>query len=86
MPDEIVIRDGNLYGPFLAAQNEAAHMEHTIHTDEMGKKAGMRGGVVVGTHHLDLFPPMLFKAFGPRWAERGCLSIYYTYAILDGEQ
>jgi len=86
MSDEIVVKDGNLYGPWLPAINYAADMKDTIHTDEMGKKAGMRGGVVVGTHHLDLFPPLLLRAFGPRWAERGSLSMYYTYALLDGEE
>ena len=46
----------------------------------------MRGGVVVGVSHLDLLPPLLLRAFGQRWFERGSLSIFYTYALLDGEE
>ena len=86
MSDQIVIKDGNICGPFLPAQNLAANMTNTIHTDELGKKAGMRGGVVVGTHHLDLFPPLLFEAFGPEWAKHGTISMFYTYAMLAGEE
>jgi len=86
MSDEIVIKDGNMYGTWHRATNWALHMTDTIHSDEMGKKVGMRGGAVVGLYHLNLFPPLLLKAFGQRWFERGSLSIYYTYALLDGEE
>jgi len=46
----------------------------------------MRGGVVAGTVHLDLFVPLALKAFGPKWFETGSLSMFYTYAILGGEE
>jgi hypothetical protein len=61
-------------------------MDDTIHSDEMAQKVGFRGGAVVGISHLDLFPPLLLKAFGNRWFEQGSLSVYYTYALRDGEK
>jgi len=46
----------------------------------------MRGGVVAGTIHLDLFPPILVETFGQRWFEQGTISLYFTYALLHGEE
>lgn len=86
MSDEIVVQDGNIYGTWHRARNFDIGMGDTIHSDEMAKKVGFRGGAVVGLYHLDLFPPLLLKAFGQRWFEQGSLSIYYTYALTDGEQ
>lgn len=86
MSEEITLKEGNIYGTWHRARNWAIDMEDTIHSDEMAQKVGFRGGAVVGISHLDLFPPLLLKAFGPRWFERGSLSIYYTYALTDGEE
>lgn len=58
----------------------------SIHVEEVAKKVGMRGAVVAGTQHLDLFPPVLLKAFGQRCFEVGSISMYYTYAVLHGEE
>ena len=46
----------------------------------------MRGGAVVGIVHLNLFPPLFLRTFGQRWFQQGSLSIFYTYALVDGEQ
>jgi len=86
MSDEITNKDGNIYGTWHIARNWAIDMADTIHSDEMAQKVGFRGGAVVGISHLDLFPPLLLKAFGQEWFERGTLSIYYTYALTDGEE
>ncbi len=66
--------------------NAAIHPEAPTHEDAQAKKRGMRGGAVVGIVHLTLSPPLVLKTFGPEWFEQGCLSIFYTYALLDGEQ
>jgi len=58
----------------------------SIHDNETAKNVGMRGAVVAGTQHLDLFPPVLLKAFGQRCFESGSISIYYIYAVLHGEE
>jgi hypothetical protein len=58
----------------------------TIHDDNIGKKIGMRGGVVAGIQHLDLFAPLVLDVFGEKWFETGSISIYYTFALLDGEE
>ena len=66
--------------------DEASKQDTSIHDDEMGKKVGMRGGVVAGIQHLDLFAPLLVKAFGQKCFETGSISMFYTYALLDGEE
>ena len=86
MSDAILIKEGYIYGEWRKAINAAAHMVGSIHDDAMGKKVGMRGGVVAGTIHLDLFPPILVETFGQRWFEQGTISLYFTYALLHGEE
>ena len=86
MSDAILIKEGYIYGEWRKAINAAAHMVGSIHDDAMGKKIGMRGGVVAGTVHLDLFPPILVETFGQRWFEQGTISLYFTYALLHGEE
>ena len=85
MSDAILIKEDYIYGEWRKAINAAAHMVDSIHDDAMGKKVGMRGGVVAGTIHLDLFPPTLVETFGQRWFEQGTISLYFTYALLHGE-
>ena len=86
MSDDITTKEGHLYGGWRRAVNAAISMEGSIHDDATAQKLGMRGGAVVGIVHLNLFPPLLLKTFGPEWFEHGSLSIYYTYALVDGEQ
>ena len=86
MSDDIEVKDGYMYGGWRRAVNAASGAEGSIHDDGTAQKLGMRGGAVVGIVHLNLFPPLLLKVFGQRWFERGSLSIYYTYALVDGEQ
>ena len=86
MADDIVTKEGRIYGGWRRAVNAAIHSEGSIHEDATAQKLGMRGGAVVGIVHLNLFPPLVLKTFGPEWFEQGCLSIFYTYALLDGEQ
>jgi len=86
MDDDIVIKEGYIYGGWRRAVNAAIHSKGSIHEDAMAQKLGMRGGAVVGIVHLNLFPPLFLKTFGQRWFEKGSLSIYYTYALVDGEE
>ena len=86
MTDDITIKEGYMYGRWRRAVNAAIHMEGSIHEDVMAQRLGMRGGAVVGIVHLNLFPPLFLKTFGQRWFEQGSLSIYYTYALVDGEE
>lgn len=86
MTDDIEIRDGYVYGGWRSAVNAASGSAGSIHEDATAQKLGMRGGAVVGIVHLNLFPPLLLKTFGRRWFEEGSLSIFYTYALVDGER
>jgi len=86
MSEDIVIKEGYMYGGWRRAVNAAIHSKGSIHEDAMAQKLGMRGGAVVGIVHLNLFPPLFLKTFGQQWFEKGSLSIYYTFALLDGEQ
>lgn len=58
----------------------------SIHDNSVAQKIGMRGAVVEGVAHLDLFQPLMLEAFGPEWFERGTISMFYTFAILHGEE
>jgi len=71
----------------LNLQIENVEKDHiTIHNDEVAQKVGMRGGVVAGIQHLDLFAPLMQNLFGLKVFETGSLSLYYTYALLDREE
>ncbi len=86
MADEMTVKAGFLYGPWRSGINAAASMTTSIHDDKVGKAVGMRGGVVAGTVHLDLFAPLAVRAFGLKWFESGSLSMFYTFAILGSEK
>ncbi len=85
MSDDITIKEGHIYGGWRRGVNLGTGSD-SIHSDEVAKSVGMRGGAVVGIVHLNLFPPLFLKSFGQRWFEEGTLSIYYTYALVDGEK
>lgn len=86
MSDDIIIKDGNVYGEWDEPRNLWAHLKASIHDDDIAKKVGMRGGTIPGIIHLSLFPPVLLKVFGDRWFEKGTLSMYYTYATTHREK
>ena len=83
MADDTIVKGGYLYGGWRQPPN--IWKDAGIHNDEIARRAGMRGGTIPGTIHLNLFPPLLIRLFGQRWLEKGCLSFYYTYATLDRE-
>ena len=85
MPDDIITKDNRIYGGWRQPVNISASVKNSIHDDKTAQKLGMRGGTVAGNIHLEQFPPVLLKAFGPRWFERGSLSMYFTYATKDRE-
>ncbi len=83
--DEITITDGLIAGPLRASVNQAQGVAGSIHNDAVASKLGFRGGTVAGSIHLELFPPLLLEAFGPRWFERGSLSINFRNPTTDRE-
>jgi len=86
MSDDILIKNGRMYGGWREPINIWLEAPGSIHNDEVAHKIGMRGGTIPGTVHLNLFPPLFIEAFGQRWFEKGSLSMYYTYATLDREK
>jgi hypothetical protein len=80
-------KEGYVYGEWRKAINAASGAgAGSVHDDETGKKIGMRGGVVAGTVHHDLFAPVLLKVFGQRFFEQGTLSMFFLYAMLQDEK
>jgi hypothetical protein len=77
--------DDVITGPVRAPRNLAANVTGSIHDDATATELGFRGGTVAGSIHMDQFPPLLLDAFGPRWFETGCLSLYFRNATTDGE-
>jgi hypothetical protein len=72
-------------GPVRSPRNLAANIAGSIHDDATAASLGFRGGTVAGSIHMDQFPPLLLEAFGQRWFETGCLSLYFRHATTDGE-
>jgi hypothetical protein len=85
MNSEIEVRDHLLVGPLRRSVNNASKVAGSIHDDATATKLGFRGGTVAGSIHLELFPPILLKAFGQRWFERGTISMYFLNATTDRE-
>ncbi len=79
-------KEGYVYGEWRKAINAAASIAGSIHDEAVGKKVGMRGGVVAGIMHYDLYPRVMVELFGRRWFERGTVSLFFTYALLHGEE
>jgi hypothetical protein len=84
--DDIIVKEGWVYGGWRAPENLWRGLTTSIHDDGVAKKVGMRGGTIPGTIHLSLFAPLLLKMFGDRWFEKGSLSLYYTFATVDREE
>ncbi|MGD0120715.1 MAG: hypothetical protein ABSD30_21820 [Candidatus Binatus sp.] len=85
MNSEIELRDHVLVGPLRRSVNNASKVAGSIHDDATATKLGFRGGTVAGSIHLELFPPLLLKAFGNRWFEHGTISMYFLNATTDRE-
>jgi hypothetical protein len=85
MNSEIELRDHIFVGPLRRSINNARNVPGSIHDDATATKLGFRGGTVAGSIHLELFPPLLLKAFGKRWFERGAISMYFLNATTDRE-
>ena len=81
----IETRDGVLVGPLRRSVNSARSVAGSIHDDATASKLGFRGGTVAGSIHMELMPPLLLRAFGPRWLEQGSLSLYFQNATTDRE-
>ncbi len=78
-------RDGVLAGPTKAPANLASGLgAGSIHDDKTAQRLGFSGGTVAGSVHMQQFPPMLVRAFGPEWFERGGLSCYFQNATTHG--
>ncbi len=86
MPTDITLRDGYYYGPLRAPSNEGRGTTGNIHSDEDARRLGFRGGLVAGSIHMEQFAPLLLRAFGERWFERGSLSLYFLTPTLHGEE
>ena len=86
MASETLVRAETLNGPWVKPRNRWQGAPNSIHTDEVAKKIGMRGGTIPGTVHLSHFAPLMTELFGERWLNEGSVSMYYTFATLDGEE
>jgi len=85
MADDMVVKDGKLYGGWRQPINIWQGAPGSIHTDSVAQAVGMRGGTIPGTVHLNLFGPLFIELWGKRWWEKGSISMYYTYATTHKE-
>ncbi len=86
MSDDIIIKEGHIYGGWREPENIWRNLKTSIHDDGTARKVGMRGGTIPGTIHLSLFAPVMLKIFGDHWFETGSVSMYYTFATTDREK
>lgn len=84
--DEIKQGGGLYIGRWRRAANPNLYQTGSIHEDTSAQRLGFRGGLVAGSIHSELFPPLLLKAFGQRWFERGNLSLYFLEPTMDREE
>lgn len=85
-PDfEAKLENGVLVGPYRQPRNQHQQTAGSIHNDDVARPLGFRGGTVAGIIHHEQFAPLLIEALGPRWLERGSISLYYTNATTDEE-
>jgi hypothetical protein len=76
-----------LTGPLWAARNWSIDAgAGSIHDDSTAAELGFRGGTVAGDVHMNQFPPVLIRAFGNEWFERGNLSLSFKNATVDLEK
>jgi hypothetical protein len=81
-----VLKGGRLYGPWRRPRNLHNENPGSIHDDATAQTLGFRGGTVAGNIHFEMLAPLLLEVFGPRWFERGTLSIDFKYATVDLEE
>jgi hypothetical protein len=85
MRDDIVLKEDRLCGPWRRPRNLHNLRPGSIHDDATAQALGFRGGTVAGNIHFEMLVPLLLEAFGPRWFEKGTLSIDFKYATVDLE-
>lgn len=85
MRDDILLKEGRLYGPWRQPRNLHNRIPGSIHDDATAQALGFRGGTVAGSIHFEMLVPLLLETFGNRWFERGTLSIDFKYATVDLE-
>ena len=86
MGDEITVREGFYHGPLRTPANPMRETAGNIHSEDDARKLGFRGGLVAGSIHMEQFAPVLVRAFGERWLERGSLSLYFLTPTTHGEE
>jgi hypothetical protein len=57
-----------------------------IHSDDDAQRLGFKGGLVAGSIHIEQLAPLLVRAFGEEWLERGAVSLYFLTPTVHGEE
>lgn len=78
--------EGHIYGEWQRPQNQWQNLPNSIHNDAVAAQVGMRGGTIPGSSHLRHFRPILTELFGERWLGQSTISMFYTFATVDGEE
>jgi len=84
--EDIEVRDGMLVGALRAPVNPMRKAEGSIHDEDEARKLGFRGGLVAGSIHMEQLAPILVRAFGEAWLERGTISLYFLTPTVHGEE
>lgn len=66
------------------AYNQATDSENRIHSDDVAKQYGFRGGLVPGVSVYAYLVHPAIEAWGRRWLESGTASVVLTKPLYDG--
>jgi hypothetical protein len=70
----------------VMARNPAAESENQIHTDEVARRYGFRGGLVPGVTIYGYASHALLETLGPGWLAHGVTRARFIAPCYDGEE
>jgi hypothetical protein len=86
----ITILGNSLIGPWRSPRQllsfQRVHHAPSIHGDEAAAELGFRRGLIEGPTHFSQFAPLLHKAWGNEWFEKGIVSARYKAPVYDGDE
>ena len=70
----------------VKARNTSATSENLIHDDATARRYGFPGALVPGVVVYGYMSHAIVTALGPRWLERGTVTVRFTRPLLDAEE
>lgn len=79
-----------LLGPWRRPRQmlqEQSYSDHaSVHDESVASDLGLSGAPIEGPTHFSQFDPLLLRAFGPAWFERGAISAHFQNMCVEGDE